>query len=174
MYYDYIYFYTKKIEQTLLYKLPVLMLVFIQTCIYTTENVKLQIREEEDVKYTPFIWKWKPCTRFLLYQVPHFGCPLPLHNGMNGEQQLCFYLKKNFERSLRFTCILPPAWKCKFLSSARGEARFRTTVQCAFKPPLFHPRHGEEGRREKEDQQSKTWNCPEEQSASTEQNTDSE
>lgn len=47
MYYDYLYFYTKKIQ---LYKLLVLMLVFILNCIYTIENVKLQIREEEDVK----------------------------------------------------------------------------------------------------------------------------
>lgn len=67
---------------------------------------------------------------------------------MNGEQQLCFHLKKNFERSLRFTCIPPPAWKCKFPSSTHGEARFRSPVQCAFKPPLFHSRQGEEGRRE--------------------------
>lgn len=82
-----IYISILKTQETLLYK----VLVFI---LWENGIVKLQNREEEDVKYTPFIWKWKPCTRFSFYQVPHFGCPLPLHNGMNSEQQLCFYLKK--------------------------------------------------------------------------------
>lgn len=144
--------------------MPYRLLVFI---LWKNGFVKLQNREEErerrglkkndrqNAKYILFRWKWKLCARFFFYKVLHYGCPAPLYNRMNGKQQFCFYLKKNFERSLRFTCIPPPARKCKFPSSAHDEARFRTTVQCAFKPSLFHSRKGEEGRRENDDQQSK-------------------